>query len=107
MSEPITITIHPFILGKPKETAVKVLEEAAESYSEWLRIDECSARPEVCRECTSLDYGDGCDIRTDFEDELADVVQTAVNLATRYGIDMADAMRRCEERNRNRGRYNA
>lgn len=37
-------------------------------------------------------------------DEIADCIQACVNLAARYGIDLSDAMGRCWERNRERGR---
>ena len=40
----------------------------------------------------------------DLADEIADVIQVACNLAYRYGIDVAEAMRRCTERQRARGR---
>ena len=44
-------------------------------------------------------------VYNDLADEVADVIQAACNLASRYGLDVAAAMVRCEERNRARGRY--
>ena len=83
------LTINPFTMGTPKESAVKVLEEAAEVFGAW-------------QECDWLDSGDALD---NLADELADVIQAACNLADRYGIDLASAMMRCEKRNRARGRH--
>ena len=80
------IDVTTFELGTDKEAALKPLEEAAEVYSEWQHM------------CAKF----GTD---DLADELADCVQACCNLAARHGIDMQAAMRRCEERNRERGRY--
>ena len=44
-------------------------------------------------------------LRIDLEDEIADVIQAACNLAARYDLSVADGMERCEGRNRARGRY--
>ncbi len=77
-----TITVRTFRVGTDKECARKLPEEAAEAFSAW----------------------EGGHVGS-LADELADVVQAACNLSARYGIDMEDAMRRCEQRNRERGRY--
>ena len=96
MSE-VNLTVHPFRMGTDKESAIKVLEEASEvraawqEYDRWLRIDIV----EKYR----------IEERTMFADEIADCIQACVNLADRYGIDLQAAMERCEERNRERGRY--
>ena len=84
------IDVETFECGTDKEAALKPLEEAAEAYAEW----------------QILPYGpDGPEATDWLADELADCVQACCNLAARYGIDMDAAMRRCEERNRERGRY--
>lgn len=97
------LTIHTFEMGAPKESAVKVLEEAAESFGAWQEVD-CCATPHQCIGCDIKGFN-GCYSLVDFEDELADVIQATCNLAVRYGIDLSAAMERCEERNRTRGRY--
>ena len=84
------VDVSTFECGTDKEAALKPLEEAAEAYAEW----------QICP-----DDGDGILGTEWFADELADCVQAGCNLAARYGIDMEAAMRRCEERNRERGRY--
>lgn len=86
----IILTVHPFRMGTDKEAAVKVLEETAEAYGIWDAISKQDYDPEL------LPF---------LADELADVIQAACNLADRYDIDLQAAMRRCEERNRERGRY--
>lgn len=95
------LTINPFEMGTPKESAVKVLEEAAEVFGAWQQVRNCNP-PEACLE---YDCHDTCEELLNLDDELADVIQAACNLADRYGIDLASAMERCEKRNRARGRY--
>lgn len=75
------ISITTFRMGTDKEAALKPLEEAAEVYGAWQ------------------------DYETTLADEIADTIQACCNLAKRYGIDLQAAMRRCQERNRERGRY--
>lgn len=41
---------------------------------------------------------------TELADEIADTIQALANLAHKYGIDLARAMERCSERQRERGR---
>ena len=96
------MTVRTFKMGTPKEAAIKVLEEASETRAAWQEIDGCGT-PEQCgKQCEVFD---NCEARVEFADEIADCVQACCNLAARYGIDLEDAMRRCEERNRRRGRY--
>lgn len=64
-----------------REQALKVLEEAAEVFAAY---EDCG-------------YG--------LSMEIADVITAACNLAERFNIDMVEAMRDCEEKNRKRGRY--
>jgi phosphoribosyl-ATP pyrophosphohydrolase len=84
MSE-VKLTVHTFRMGDDKEAALNPLEEAAEifgAYQYW-----------------------GPGNNSEFANEIADCIQACVNLADRYGLDLADAMERCEKRNRARGRY--
>ena len=96
------LTVHPFRMGTDKEAAVKVLEEASEVRAEWQTYERMTKnerlQAEWERECND-------EQRDVLADELADVIQAACNLAERYEIDLQSAMRRCEQRNRDRGRY--
>ncbi len=84
-----TLEVNPFAMGTSKDRALKPLEEAAEVYAAW-------------QDCEWLDSSDAID---SLADEIADCIQACCNLATMYDIDLQDAMKRCEERNRYRGRY--
>lgn len=95
------IEVTPFLLDcTEKAQACMVLEEAAEVFAAWqafqealyvdAHTDENSLRAEVCR--------------LDLADEVADVVQAACSLAYLYGIDVAEAMQRCTQRQHERGR---
>lgn len=95
------LTVRPFMMGTEKESAIKVLEEASEVRAAWQEIDGCGG-PDQCVEC---ELRDTCEAPIALADEVADVIQAACNLAARYGIDVGSAMRRCEGRNRMRGRY--
>lgn len=93
------IEIRPFVLDcTDKEQACKVLEEAAEVFGAWQTLDL-----EYARANDEKAYMPA--LRDAMADEIADVIQAACNLAERYGIDVAAAMVRCEQRNRERGRY--
>lgn len=82
--------VRPFAgLRLDKALALKPLEEAAEAFAAWqsTRLPEDGRRAEIVDEC-------------------CDVIQAAVNLAAAAGAtDLTEAMRRCEARNRERGRY--
>lgn len=74
-----------------KSQALKVLEEAAEVFSEW----------QICggylEEQSAVDCITG---------EIADTIQACCNLAASLGVtDMTPYLARCEVRNRSRGRY--
>lgn len=112
----VKLTVHPFLMGDNKEAGLKPLEEAAEVFGAWQALTEdgaaaleingcdndCRVRAEGYCIGTSGHY---CEIyTTNLADEIADTIQACVNLADRYGLDLADAMERCEERNRARGR---
>lgn len=96
------IEVEPFVLDcTDKEQACKVLEEAAEVFGAWQALDdnlEFQAQYHKATIGATLAH-------VDLADEIADVIQAACNLAERYGIDVAAAMARCEQRNRERGRY--
>lgn len=92
------VPVHPFRTQcTSKEQACKVLEEAAEVFGAWQRVDDADRNFMFSEE--------GNWHLPDLADEIADVIQAACNLAYRYGIDVAAAMKRCEQRNRERGRY--
>jgi phosphoribosyl-ATP pyrophosphohydrolase len=97
MSE-IKLTVHPFEMGEPKEAAVKVLEEAAESFGAWQMFQ--GAKIVEGRESAMYRMW-----RLRLANEIADTIQAACNLAARYDLDIESAMERCEQRNRDRGRY--
>lgn len=84
------LIVHTFELGELKECAVKVLEESAEAFGAWQVIDKY--HPTFKSAKIAL------------EDELADAIQAICNLAARYDLDLAEAIKRCEERNHARGR---
>lgn len=93
------VPVHPFhVQCTSKEQACKVLEEAAEVFGAWQRVDDAD------RNYTYLAGEENWHV-PDLADEIADVIQAACNLAYRYGIDVSAAMQRCEQRNRERGRY--
>lgn len=86
--------VQTFKETKPdKAQALKPLEEAAEVFSAWQ--DWWNEQP-----------GDDVDELTDdLVDECADVIQAVCNLLASLGVtDLRDAMERCAERNRARGR---
>ena len=87
-----------------KGQVTKVLEEAAEAYAEWQRVDACMGMDRPCRDCDKVD-GNGCQTKMCLADELADVVMAACNTAERFGLDMEAAMERCATRQEDRGRY--
>lgn len=101
MGDPRPLGITPFdpdVLktgdyAEPKAVPLKTLEESAEmveATKDWLK----AGRP---------DGG----LRTRMLDELADVLQTVTNQCAAFGIpddELYEALRRCETRNRDRGR---
>ncbi len=85
-----------------KEQALKVLEEAAEVVEAWKTYDRDKAegvRIGVARH----EYITGS--RDDLLNEIADVVQAAMNLASALGVvDFTERMSACKARNERRGR---
>lgn len=78
-----------------KAQALKPLEEAAEVFGAWQRWELSLGR--ITR---------GNLIREYLLDEIADTIQACCNLAAALGVDdLAPYLARCEEHNRERGRY--
>lgn len=76
-----------------KAHALKVLEEAAEVFGAWQVYDS--------DDMTHVGYNASVLL-----DEIADTVQACCNLASALGVtDLTPYLARCEERNRDRGRY--
>ncbi len=88
--------VRPFPGAVPdKAQALKPLEEASEVREAWSLLDGM------------LSIGlDGEHEREMLLDEIADCIQACANLAAALGAtDMTAHLARCEERNRERGRY--
>ena len=80
-----------------KAQALKPLEEEAEVFSAWQRLD--GIRDYL------TDYGVEA-YTTSIVDECCDVIQATCNLLAALGVtDLTEAMAACERRNRDRGRY--
>ena len=78
-----------------KAQALKVLEEAAEVFGAW---QEYEYGTEEQRSSESTTYF--------IVNEIADAIQACCNLAAALGVDdLTPYLARCEERNRERGRY--
>ena len=84
-----------------KEQALKPLEEAAEAFGAWQLYD----RRMRMDEATGIRSPQASELRDDLLDEIADVVQASMNLASALGIvDFTERMRMCRVRNEKRGR---
>lgn len=80
-----------------KEQALKPIEEAAEVFGAWQECENQDLCPGICAS-TSLR-------RRDLVNECCDLIQATCNLLASIGVaDLTDHMRRCAERNRERGR---
>lgn len=76
-----------------KEQALKPLEEAAEVFGAWQQRDP--------RDETHIGYA-----TSKMLDEIADTIQACCSLAAALGVhDLTPYLAACEERNRERGRY--
>lgn len=86
--------VKPFPNAAPtKAQALKVLEEAAEVVEAFKQRDP--------RDVTHIGYA-----TANVLDEIADTIQASCNLAAALGVtDLTPYLARCEERNRERGRY--
>lgn len=87
-----------------KAQALKPLEEAAEVFGAWQNAEgsgEHYTDPEI-RKISTYAWAE-CEVLID---EIADTVQACCNLASALGVDdLTPYLARCEERNRERGRY--
>lgn len=78
-----------------KAQALKPLEEAAEVFGAWQVYDS--------DDMTHVGYNASVLL-----DEIADTVQACCNLASALGVtDLTPYLAACEERNRERGRYDS
>lgn len=89
-----------------KAHALKVLEEAAEVFGAWQVVESYDA--DSLSELYTPEQVEG--IREINEShllgEIADTIQACCNLAASLGVyDLTPYLARCEERNRERGRY--
>ena len=96
-------TIKAFCNLEPKAQTLKPLEKAAEVFGAWQNIDRMSAKfVNVDEEIAET----MCALERCLMDEIADCIQACANLAAMVGVsDMTPYMERCEQRNRERGRY--
>lgn len=84
------------VYADDKGQALKPLEEASEVLEAWKAWRNAAMKHSTSR----------AKRRQELEDEIADCIQACVNLAAALGIkDLGPAMRRCEIRNKRRGRY--
>lgn len=87
-----------------KPQTLKVLEEASETVEackKWFLADGFQKRN---AEQVPADWADA--EFNDLMDEIADTIQASCNLAAALGVtDLTPYLARCEERNRERGRY--
>lgn len=80
-----------------KAQALKVLEEAAEVVEAFKFLEEVNGGMMMSVKRSAF---------ADLMDEIADTIQACCNLAASLGVtDLAPYLARCEERNRERGRY--
>lgn len=109
----IAMTVRPFDTGADKEAALKPLEEAAEVFGAWqeyFREEMYSLQQDYPSQDIRFNVEEGLSDYIDalcetLADKIADCIQASVNLAASYSIDLPEAMKRCEKRNRDRGRY--
>lgn len=87
-------------LRADKAQALKMLEEAAETYEAAARYAEAAYRDDADRDIPLT--------RWRMLDECADLAQGLANLLAAWRVDgpeWAEAVERCRERNETRGRY--
>lgn len=90
-------------ISPDKTQALKPLEEAAETFAAWQR---CANRCWLtnCKGC-DVAVTNECKDFVELVDECCDTVQAACNLLASLGVtDLSYHMKRCEQRNRARGR---
>ena len=80
-----------------KAQALKPLEEAAEVFGAW----------QLMRDTVESELNAKYE-KADLIDEIADTIQACCNLAAALGVtDLTPHLAACEERNRERGRYDS
>lgn len=85
------------IYANDKRQALRPLEEASEVLEAWKAWRKASLKHSASKKRR----------QRELEDEIADCILACVNLAAAFGIeDLGPAMKRCEIRNKRRGRYN-
>ena len=88
VNDAIDISVTPFITGcTPEEQVMKISEEVMELFG-------------AVREQEKVGGGTNY---LELTNEIADVIQATVNLAVIYQIDINSAMKRCTERQKERG----
>ena len=84
--------------GSPKERARKLVEEAAEAFSAWERLDRADAADDLA----SIDAAE-----REFAQECADVITAACGLLwSIFGVDtdITFDLEQCKRKNEERGR---
>ena len=106
----MNLEVNTFSLGSDKDAALKPLEEAAEVFAAWQRLEE--AQIEYGHVGMDGDYSNEFEAFSRYESgrrslayEIADCVTALCNLAARFGLDVQGAVVEVERRNRERGRY--
>lgn len=107
------LEVNTFSLGSDKDAALKPLEEAAEVFAAWQRMED--AMKDYAYVGMDGDYSGKFDTFCAFCEydfsrgllslEIADCVTALCNLAARFGLDVQEAVVEVERRNRERGRY--
>lgn len=97
----MSLTVKPFRYGDDKDRMVKLLEEAAEAYAAWQRVDDLYCyTPSHCCECKSK-----CAEYIRLGEEVADCITICCNIANDLGIDLQAALDNVERKNWDRGYY--
>ena len=106
----MNLEVNTFSLGSDKDAALKPLEEAAEVFAAWQRMNEAGI--EYGYVGTDGDYTNEFEVFSRYESvrrslahEIADCVTACCNLAARFGLDVQEAVVEVERRNRELGRY--
>ena len=94
--------VRTFPNVKPdKQQVLKVIEEAAEVFGAWQKLQ---AHPASYIVPNSTMANEIC--KHGLMNECADVIQVTCNLIAAFGIeDFSNYMELCEQRNQDRGRY--
>ena len=106
----MNLEVNTFSLGSDKDAALKPLEEAAEVFAAWQRLED--AQVEYWYVGMDGDYSNEFEAFSRYESgrrslayEIADCLTALCNLAARFGLDVQESVVEVERRNRERGRY--